>query len=79
MKISPAILINKNVTAISDIWPPTVNEGSPNCDPEDAPTPPPTPQMAEDAAIPPTPQVIAEEWGECKEQGELGNKIGPDS
>ena len=40
---------------------------------------PPTPQMAEDAAIPPTPQVIAEEWGECKEQGELGNKIGPDS
>ena len=66
MKISPAILINKNVTAISDIWPPTVNEGSPNCDPEDA-------------AIPPTPQVIAEELGECKEQGELGNKIGPDS
>ena len=41
--------------------------------------PPPTPQMAEDAAIPPTPQVIAEEWGEYKEQGELGNKIGPDS
>ena len=29
----------RNVTAISDFWPPNVNEGSPNCDPEDAASP----------------------------------------
>ena len=27
--------------------------------------------------IMPTPTVIAEEWGECKKQGELRNRIGP--
>ena len=37
----------------------------------------PTPQMAEDAAIPPAPQVIAEELEECEKHGEQGNVIRP--
>ena len=38
MKISPAISI-RNVTAISDFWPPNMTEGSPSWDPPDASTP----------------------------------------
>ena len=56
MKISPAILI-QNVTAISDFWPPNVNESSPNCCH--------------------SPIVIDEELGECKMQGQQGNRISP--
>ena len=58
VKISPAILINKkinikqDVTAISGFWPPNVNEGSPHCNPLDSATP----------------ELIAEELGECKQQ-----------
>ena len=51
----------RNVTAISDFWPPNVNEGSPNCDP---------------GMLPPA-TGIAEELGEHKKQGEEGNRIGP--
>ena len=40
MKMPPARSMNRTVTAISDLWPPKVNEGSPNCDPADSATPP---------------------------------------
>ena len=59
----PAILIKRKVTAISDFWPPSVNESSQNCNPMDAATP----------------MVIAEELGKCKKQGEQGNRLSPDS
>ena len=36
MKISP--VLSRNVTAISDFWPPNVNEGSQIFDPGDAAT-----------------------------------------
>ena len=51
MKISPAISI-RNATAISDFWPPNVNEGS---------------QTAIQLMLPPS-TLIAEELGECKKQ-----------
>ena len=61
MKISPAYRYTRNVTAISDFWPPNVNEGSHKCNPEDAATL----------------VVTAEELGEWKKQGVQGNRAGP--
>ena len=51
----------RHVTAISNFWPPNVNVSSLSCDPADA-------------AIC---KLIAEELGECKRQGEQGNRVGP--
>ena len=55
MKMSPAILV------ISNFWPSSVEESSPNYGP----------------VVLPPPTVIAEELGERKKQAEQGNSVGP--
>lgn len=52
MKMPPAVSVDRVVTAIGDLWPPKVNEGSQNCD----------------NAFSVTPTVMAEELGACRKQ-----------